>query len=137
MISDRLFDIQKAIDFELNKYPESSREVQANLPNVDFRINHILVYFNCNGLQRELKILALYDLFRIQIYSDVNIRIKILQTLAHIKYNEFLLSMLAGTVPALAQNMSLPAHITAINPMVFKSYEKWLIDYRDFRSDFV
>ena len=101
---------------------------------MDLRINHILIYFNCNGIPRELKQLALYDLFRMQIYSDANIRMKILQTLAHIKYNEYMLASLPGSSSAAsAIGTPLPASTSTINPLIFKTYEKWLLDYRDYR----
>lgn len=124
------------------------KEVLTRLPEFDLRINHILVYFNCNKLPHELKVLALYDLFRMQVYSDANLRLKILQTVAQIKYNEYLLASLVATnttssSPSSPSN-SLTANTTititantppssSINPQVFKSYEKWLSDYRDYR----
>lgn len=130
--------ILKAMEFELSKYSESIREVQKELPGMDLRVNHILVYFNCNGVSRELKQLALYDLFRTQIYADVNIRMKILQTLANVKYNEYLLASLAGAASnsssiSSASITSQSSGSTSISPNVFKTYEKWLLDYRDYR----
>jgi hypothetical protein len=118
------------------------------LPEMDLRINHILTYFTCNNLSRELKILALLDLFRIQIFPENNIKFKILQTLAHIKYNDYVLASAQSyaTSPQANASASLNIPITttgqpsssstgnSLNPNTIKNYEKWQNDYRDFRS---
>lgn len=129
---EMLFDC-KAVDLEINKYTESMREVQGQLPHADLRINHILVYFNCNNVPRELKQLALYDIFRMPIYSDVNARFKIVQALAHIKYNEYLLASLTTAAAPPGAPSPPTSSSSSINPLVFKNYEKWLVDYRDYR----
>ena len=116
--------LKHAVEFELARYTEEARDVQKQLPNTELRLNHILIYLSCNGVGRDVKQLALYDLFRMQVYPDVNIRMKIVQTLAHLKYNEYLLASLTPTTTAAASNQAAA---------VFKTYEKWLFDYRDFR----
>lgn len=87
---------------------------------MDLRINHILIYFNCNNLPIELKVLALYDIFRIQVFSENDIRLKILQTLAQLKYNEYVKALINST--------------GEISSEIMKTYEKWQSDYRDYRS---
>ena len=62
--------------------------------------------------------MALYDLFRVQLVAENSIKMKLMQTLAQVKYNEYLL--------ASASNASTGA--------MFKEYEKLQADYRDFRS---
>jgi hypothetical protein len=86
------------------------------------------------------------------IYSDNNLRLKILQTVAQIKYNEYLLASLnppntpttaiisssSPSATALNSTQSPQVATTAtgqgIHSSIFKSYEKWLSDYRDYRS---
>lgn len=114
-----------AVELELNKYTETPRDVAAKLSDIDIRTQHILTYFSCNNVPRELRIIALYDLFRIQISSENNIRLKLLQTYAQIKYNQYLLASLTNVSGATAGTQ---------NPDLFKHYEKWQADYRDFRS---
>jgi hypothetical protein len=83
-------------------------------------------------LNRDTKILALYDLFRMQVLPENNVRLKILQTLAQIKYNEYVLASAQLTA---TNNLSSPTQSdTDINPNLIKIYEKWQGDYRDFRS---
>jgi hypothetical protein len=43
---------------------------------------------------RETRILALYDLFRIQIFAENNIKLRLMQMLAQIKFNEYVLAAL-------------------------------------------
>ena len=84
------------------------------MPDFDLRTNHILTYLSSNNASKEVRELALIDIFRIQIFSDNDIRIKILQALAQIKYNEI---------------VNDPSKQEFI-----KQYEKLQGDYRDFRS---
>lgn len=97
----------------------------AKLLDNDIRIQHILTYFSCNNVLREIRIIALYDLFRVQIFPENNIRLKLMQTHAQIKFNEYLLASLTNVSGASTGNQ---------NPDLFKHYEKWQADYRDFRS---
>ena len=137
----------KAIELELNKHANiTTKDLLNKLPEIDLRINHILTYFSCNNLSRELKILALLDLFRIQIFPDNNIKFKILQTLAHTKYNDYVLASAQSTSPQANASTSLNIPIaasvqptasfnsTTLSPNTIKNYEKWQNDYRDFRS---
>jgi hypothetical protein len=149
--------LMHAIDLELNKHANTTaKDLLSKLPYIDLRINHILTFFSANNLSRDLKILALYDIFRIQIFPENNIKLKILQTQAQIKYNEYVLASLQPTpsatsptppslnIPITATNPNLNtdnatsfASTTStgtINPNTFKNYEKWQNDYRDFRS---
>lgn len=111
----------------MNKYTESESDVVSKLPDQDLRINHILIYLNANGTSNELKKLALLDIFRIQIFPENDVRLKILQTLAHIKYNEYVLASFGtiGTSSSASSNL---------DPNLIKIYEKYLNDYRDYRS---
>jgi hypothetical protein len=122
----------KAIDHELKKYSsETQKECLEKLPVLDRRINHILVYLNCNSVEQEIKRLALLDLFRIQLQTltDSNssssltliegqnmIKIKLVQTLAALKFNESI------------------SNLKDQQTVLCKKYEKYLNDYRDFRS---
>ena len=115
----------KSIELELVKYSETQKEVVQRLPEIDLRLNHILSYFSCNSTSRELRVLALYDLFRIQVFSDNLIKLKLMQTLAQIKYNEYVLASLTNVSGSTTENS---------NPEIFKFYEKWQADYRDLRS---
>ena len=116
--------LEHAIEHELKKYTESPKDILSRLPEVDSRIHHIVTYFSANGLSRDLRVLALLDIFRIQIFSEAEIRIRILQTMAQIKYNEY--------VKAHASTST--ASPSAISPDLIKTYEKWQLDYRDYRS---
>jgi hypothetical protein len=98
----------------LNKYCETSKDILCKLPDFDLRTNHILTYLSSNNASKELREFALIDIFRIQIFSDNDIRIKILQALAQIKYNEII-------------NDSSKQEFV-------KQSEKFQSDYRDFRS---
>lgn len=81
-----------------------------------------------------------------QIFSDNNIRMKILQMVAQIKYNEHLLASLnpvttTGAVSSSSSSSSTtPSSATTSNTTttthasLFKVYEKCLADYRDYRS---
>lgn len=53
---------------------------------------------------------------------------RVIQTLAHIKYNEYYLAT-AGLSISPGNNMNQSQMAS-----VLKSYEKWQADYRDFRS---
>jgi hypothetical protein len=86
----------------------------SRLPDYDLRTSHILTYFSANNTPKEFREFALIDIFRIQIFSDNDIRIKILQALAQIKYHEI---------------VNDPSKQDFI-----KQYEKLQGDYRDFRS---
>ena len=120
-----MFYFKKSIEIELNKYVETPRDILAKLPDNDIRTQHILTYFSCNNVPRELRCIALYDLFRIQTFSETNTKLKLLQTFAQIKYNEYLLASMTNVSGSSTGNQ---------NPDVFKHYEKWQADYRDFRS---
>ena len=74
-------------------------------------------------MPRELRVIALYDLFRIQIFAENNIRLKLLQSLAQLKFNEL--------IQASNANAQTEAEV---NPDLYKIYEKWQNDYRDYRS---
>ena len=103
-----------ALVIELNKYVETARDVLARLPDCDLRTNHILSYLSANNAPKESREIAAMDIFRIQIFSDNDIRIKILQAIAQIMYNE-----------------------TFCDPgkqEFVKQYEKLQSDYRDYRS---
>lgn len=100
----------------MKKYSEGGREVAQKLPDHDLRIDHILIYFNCNNASEELKRLALYDLFRMQVYSDSNVKLKALQNHAQHKYNLALIDSITNATG------------------VQKAYEKMHADYRDYRS---
>ena len=149
--------LKHAIDVELNKYMDGTREVLNKLPDMDLRMNHILTYFNCNNISRDIKILALYDIFRMQVFTENDVKLKILQTLAQVKYNEHLLASATAeqnkqspsVSTANANQFSQAATVTAIpitvstqsqpqastfNPSTMKNYEKSQSDYRDFRS---
>lgn len=86
-------------------------------------MNHILIYANANIISKELKQIALLDLFRMQIFQDSDVRLKILQTLAQIKYNEYILRPFKS--PGQASPGTIP---------IMKHYENFLNDYRDYRS---
>lgn len=137
---------------------DGTREVLNKLPDMDLRMNHILTYFNCNNVSRDLKILALYDIFRMQIFPENDVKLKILQTLAQIKYNEYLLATTTAeqnrqspsvstnspsqlnntsasvTIPITVLNSQSQTQSPTINSSVMKNYEKCQSDYRDFRS---
>ncbi len=91
----------------------------SKLPDIDLRTQHILTYFSCNNLPRELRIIALYDLFRIQIFSENSIKLKLIQILAQIKFNDYVLTSASNN---------------ADGSDLYKVYEKWQNDYRDYRS---
>ena len=118
----------KAIEIELNKYIETQAIISAALPDNDLRTQHILTYFSCNNVSREIRIIALYDLFRIQTFSENNLKLKLLQTYAQIKYNDYLLASLNHTSSSSSSSSS------SSNLDLFKQYEKWQADYRDYRS---
>jgi hypothetical protein len=133
--------LDQAVEFELNKYEEMSHDVSSSLPDNDKRIYHILVYLCSNGVSRELRKLALYDVFRMQIFNETNVKLKILQTMAQLKYNEYLLASLADQQQEQQQgkqqeqfenDKNMPNVASMAN--TFKSYEKWQTDYRDYRS---
>jgi len=65
-------------------------------------------------------VIALLDLFRIQIFSENSLRLKLLQILAQIKFNEYILAAL-DSKPSMDMDM-------------YRSYERWQNDYRDYRS---
>lgn len=120
--------LSMAIEIELNKYAESEQQVVARLPDTDLRTQHILTYLSCNHVPREVRIIALYDLFRIQIFAENNMKLKLVQILSQIKFNECILTALqaeqtTGTGTEVQQQASL-----------YRTYEKWQNDYRDFRS---
>lgn len=98
----------------MNKYNESSKDVLNKLPECDIRTIHILTYFSSMNIPKEFREFALIDIFRIQIFSDNNIRLKIMQAMAQTKYYE------------IANN--------AAKQEFLKQYEKFQNDYRDFRS---
>jgi hypothetical protein len=131
-LAERAF--QHAVNTELSKYTESGKEVTGRLPEHDLRINHILIYFNCNGVSDELKRVALYDLFRMQVFADnSNVKLRILQNLAQVKFNEFLIdSIKTATAAAALSSPSSTTSAEAVSPL--KSYEKAHADYRDYRS---
>lgn len=72
-------------------------------------------------ISAELKKIALLDLFRMQIFQDSDVRLKILQTLAQVKFNEYILKPFSG--------QTSPGTIS-----IMKHYENFLNDYRDYRS---
>ena len=128
------------MELELNKHANiTTQDLLSKLPEIDLRINHILTYFSCNNLSRELKILALLDLFRIQIFPDNNIKFKILQTVAHIKYNDYVVASAqvnsSSNIPV-TNTVQAPTSSNSSNlsPNTIKNYEKWQNDYRDYRS---
>ncbi len=86
--------LSMAVEIELSKYGESEGEVSGKLPDNDVRTHHILTYLSCNGVGRETRILALYDLFRIQIFAENNIKLRLMQMLAQIKFNDYVLAAL-------------------------------------------
>jgi hypothetical protein len=122
-----------AINHEMNKYRQNADEVLKRLPEIDLRTDHILVYLNCNvDIPNEVKIIALYDVFRTQISTENNLQFKILRNMANIKYNQYLnLSLEKMSAPT---SPSLSAASSSTNNDLMKVYEKWLCDYRDFRS---
>lgn len=133
------------MELELNKHANiTTQDLLSKLPEIDLRINHILTYFSCNNLSRELKILALLDLFRIQIFPENNIKFKILQTVAHIKYNDYVLASAQLMTPQVNASTNIPVTTTVqaspssnspnLSPNTIKNYEKWQNDYRDYRS---
>lgn len=67
-------------------------------------------------------------MFRIQIFPENDLRLKILQTLAQIKYNEYVIASLTQTV-----SPGVPQQQQQAVPLI-KTYEKYLNDYRDYRS---
>lgn len=109
----------------MNKYNETAKDVLSKLPDNDLRTQHILSYFSCNSVPREIRAIAVYDLFRIQTFSENNMKLKLLQTYAQIKYNELFLTSLSNVSSSSTGNQT---------PDLFKHYEKWQADYRDFRS---
>jgi TolA-binding protein len=127
--------LKYALDLELNKYAEiKMNEVSSKLPDNDMRIQHIVTYFGCNNLSRELKIIALYDIFRMLIFSENDIKLKILQTLAQIKYNEYIIDWLSSTSNSSTLLTKESPKTASTNPELIKIYEKWQADYRDYRS---
>lgn len=73
-----------------------------------------MTYLSSNNASSEVREFAAIDIFRIQIFPDSDIRIKILQAIAQIKYNE------------IVGNSS--------KQELIRQYEKFQSDYRDFRS---
>lgn len=130
--------LNKAIEIELNKYTETSRDINNKLPDNDLRIHHILTYLSCNNVPNEIKVIALYDLFRVQIFAENNIKLKLIQILSQIKFNEYVLASLnngANAVDQSASSSSTPSSTGAHSMTdLYKIYEKWQNDYRDFRS---
>ena len=127
--------LNQAVEFELSKYDELSRDLASSLPENDKRINHILVYLGCNGVSRDVRKLAVYDVFRMQIFNnEANAQVKIVQTLAQLKYNEYLLASLEHQQHQQQQEQQLVNDNMAHMANVFKLYEKWQMDYRDYRS---
>ncbi|CAF0707342.1 unnamed protein product [Brachionus calyciflorus] len=114
-----------AVEYELKKYTQTKEKIEEKLPEVDLRINHILIYANANFISNEIKQIALLDLFRMQIFQDNDIRLKILQTLAQIKFNEYVLK---SSTKATSTTTSAPTI------SIMKHYENFLNDYRDYRS---
>jgi hypothetical protein len=106
--------LQQIIDNQLAKYNETSSDVSAKLSEYDLRLIHLLTYFSCNQIQSEFKELALLDLFRQQIFNDADLRIKIIQSAAQLKY------------------MEIVNDTTKLDS--FKIYEKLQNDYKDYRS---
>lgn len=115
------------------KYAATPIDITTKLPDNDLRIEHILNYFSCNNVPRRLQILALYDLFRIQIYAENNVKLKLIQILSQIKYNEFVIAALSK--PTSSRQPSDPVNSNnTITPDMYRTYEKWQNDYRDYRS---
>lgn len=106
--------LQQIIDDQLDKYNETNTEVLSKLNEYDLRLVHILTYFSSNQVQREFKELALLDMYRQQISNDVDLRIKIIQSAAQLKYMEL---------------VNDPSKLDS-----FKIYEKLQNDYKDYRS---
>ncbi len=117
--------LNNAIETELNKYTETSADIIANLPDYDLRTNHMLTYLSCNNVPREIRVIALLDLFRIQIFTENSLRVKLMQILAQIKFNQYILAALDKPSDSLD---------TSAVSAVYRSYEKWQNDYRDYRS---
>lgn len=121
--------LSMAIEIELNKYAESEQQVVARLPDNDLRTQHILTYLSCNHVVREVRIIALYDLFRIQIFAENNIKLKLVQILSQIKFNECILAALQAE-----QTAGMSTGEGRQQASLYRTYEKWQNDYRDFRS---
>lgn len=132
---------------------DGTREVLNKLPDMDLRMNHILIYFNCNNISRDIKILALYDIFRMQVFTENDVKLKILQTLAQVKYNEYLLAsataeqnkqspsvstsntnQFSPAAAVTATPIAVSSQASTVNSSTMKNYEKSQSDYRDFRS---
>ena len=116
-----------AVETELKKYTASTIDIAIQLPDNDSRTQHILNYFTCNNVPQKLKTLALYDLFRIQIYAENNTKLKLIQILSQIKFNEFVIAALSKPTSSNNSNNSITSDL-------YRTYEKWQNDYRDYRS---
>ena len=98
----------------MNKYKEGDLEVAAKLAEVDLRLNSILTYFSCNRVPSEYRVLAVLDIFRIPIQNENDIRIKLIQSQAQLRFLEII---------------NDPK-----NTDFYKNYEKYQNDYKEFRS---
>lgn len=98
----------------MNKYKESDLEVAAKLAEADLRLNSMLTYFSCNRLPNEYRVLGTLDIFRIPTQNDNDIRLKLMQAQAQLRYLEIIND--------------------PNNTELYKNYEKYQNDYKEFRS---
>ena len=146
--------LKHAVDVELSKYKaqgeaaaaaaaamlspsspsssSSSSSSSAPAPFVDPRLDHILVYLGANQLARDIKLLAVYDIFRMNVFNDASLKMKLLQTLAQIKYNDCVLASLASSSTSSPQPPTDAT--TTTTSTTLKTFERWQTDFRDYRS---